>query len=292
MNHLLDMSGFYFAKHQQLNLGSKDGLFTCGEDAYFVAKDASVMGVADGVSGWSAFNIGNSAYVAYQMEAIQKKFAESGMNDTASLVTQSFEELWNQYERKELRIPNGSATIIVAALHETHEGSPYLQYTNFGDCGLLILRNVQAPSNADEASHRTVISVQAVHASRRMYLPAEHTKAVPVPMQLCFYPAQGRRGAGSASQAALADTVNVTVQAGDIIIMASDGLWDNITADAIAQEVLLIFEKEVMAQTQAEKDQIVDTIPAYLSQRLVEKAHKANLKPDDITCVVGIVKHK
>jgi serine/threonine protein phosphatase PrpC len=72
----------------------------------------------------------------------------------------------------------------------------------------------------------------------------------------------------------------VDVMKGDLVIIATDGLWDNITTD----QILRIIKNEVSLNTR--------TNTKELAVKLVEAAYKSYVKPDDITAVVGIVREQ
>lgn len=184
--HFLDMGAHSAAHHAQLSLSGTDLAYSCGEDAYFISPSTNFMGVSDGVSAWSAFALGNSAYIAYYLMANSKRFAEKGLTDTQEIVRNSFDAVWALYEQKQVQIPNGSATVCVVKLQEEDdEPGPNIQYTSLGDSMLLVIR----PERFDDQS----VNLRIIHQSSKLYA-LEQVNGTPVPLQLCFYPFQGRRG--------------------------------------------------------------------------------------------------
>ena len=76
------------------------------------------------------------------------------------------------------------------------------------------------------------------------------------------------------------------VQEDDIIIMATDGLWDNLMND----DVLRLVTSQFHARKRDSQGEVLPLCPTELAKRLVEEAYRMNLKPDDITCLVSVVR--
>jgi len=268
--HFLDMGAHSHAHHAQLSLSGADLAYSCGEDAYFISPSTNFMGVADGVSAWSAYALGNSAYIAYYLMSNAKTLAEKGMKNTLSIVKDSFNGVWALYEQKKMQLPNGSTTVCVAKLNDEEDG-PKIQYSNLGDSTMMIIR----PERFDDLN----VNLRVVHQSNKLYAP-ERVNGVPVPLQLCFYPYQGRRGTGAPEQVDKSETVVMSVRKDDIIVVATDGLWDNISTDEVLKYTAQSFAKSPSKNINSND----------LAKRLVECAQKNNYKPDDITVVVGVVR--
>jgi len=267
------MGAHWNAHHAQLSLSGEDLSYSCGEDAYFISPSTNFMGVADGVSAWSAFQLGNSAYIAYYLVSHAKTLAEKGALDIPQIIKASFDNVWMMYEQKKQQIPNGSTTICCVRLREDlpdHEG-PTIQYTSLGDSMVMVIR----PERYDDLN----VNLRIVHQSTKLYA-LEKVHGVPVPLQLCFYPYQGRRGTGSLEQVDKAETLILDLRVGDIIVVATDGLWDNITSDEVLKQTSTSFFSSSSRNINSND----------LAKRLVECALKNNFKPDDITVVVGVVR--
>jgi len=274
----MDMGAHYHALHMQLTISAGEGTQSCGEDAYFISKRKNMMGVSDGVSAWSAYGLGNSGYLAFYLMSNARVAAEKrDIIDTEKLLHDSFEAVWDLHDNKLVSIPNGSATVTALKLHEDPASNqPFVQYSNLGDCMVMIIR----PETIDE----NTTNLRIVHQSKKLYSFHEHARGIPVPLQLVFYPAQGRKL--STEQSGGVDTQIVTVQEGDIIIMATDGLWDNLMTDDALRTVSSFFHpRRRDAQGEA-----LPLCPRAVAQRLVEEAFRINIKPDDITAIVGVVR--
>jgi len=278
MDNFLDMGAHYHALHMQLTISAGEGTQSCGEDAYFISKRKNMMGISDGVSAWSAYGLGNSGYLAFYLMSNARVAAEKkDITDTEKLLQESFEAVWDLHDNKLASIPNGSATATFLKLHQnptTHQH--FIQYSNLGDCMILIVR----PEIFDE----NTTNLRIVHQSKKLYSFHEHARGVPVPLQLVFYPAQGRKL--STEQSGGVDTQIVDVQVGDIIILATDGLWDNLMTDDALRIVSTFFHP----QRRDAQGEVLPLVPKDMAKRLVEEAFRINIKPDDITAVVGIVR--
>jgi len=271
IKHFMDMGAHSHAHHAQLSLSGADLSYTCGEDAYFISPSTNFMGVADGVSAWSAYALGNSAYISYYLMSYAKTFAEKGMKNTLSIVREAFNAVWALHEQKKMQVPNGSTTVCVVKLDDEGEDGPRVQYSNLGDSMMMVVR----PERFDDMN----VNLRIIHQSNKLYAP-ERVNGVPVPLQLCFYPYQGRRGTGAPEQVDKSETITLPLKKDDIIIVATDGLWDNISMDEVLKAVAASF-----AGGPAKNINSND-----LAKRLTECARKNNYKPDDITTVVGVVR--
>ncbi len=181
-----NLGAHYIALHPQLSLSSGEGTQSCGEDAYFISKRKNTIGISDGVSAWSAYGLGNSGYVAfYLMSNARVAVEKRDVTDTEKIIQESFNTVWDLHDNKLVNIPNGSATITILHLnYDSATSQPFIQYSNLGDCMVMIIRP-ESPNNSNTA-------LRIVHQSKKLYAFHEHANGVPVPLQLVFYPAQGR----------------------------------------------------------------------------------------------------
>lgn len=270
--HFLDMGAHSFAYHAQLSISGEDLSYSCGEDAYFISPSSNFMGVADGVSAWSAYALGNSAYISYYLMSNAKMLAEKGLNNTHQIVKDAFNGVWSLWEEKKVQLPNGSSTICVVKLNDESDSGPRIQYSNLGDSMMMVIR----PERFDDMN----VNLRIIHTSTKQYAP-EKINSTPVPLQLCFYPFQGRKGTGAPEQADKCESLDVITRPDDIIVVATDGLWDNVTTNEVIKHVANSF-----------KSSSKNVNSNDLAKLLVEAAVKNNCKPDDITVVVGVVREQ
>lgn len=77
------------------------------------------------------------------------------------------------------------------------------------------------------------------------------------------------------------------MQEDDLVILATDGLWDNLMNDDVLRVVLSLYSSP--SRPRDSQGIVLPLAPSDIAKRLVEEAYRMNLKPDDITCVVGFV---
>lgn len=193
-----------------------------GEDAYFRRSDA--IGVADGIGGWSTTagkKIFNGCTFSAEINVLTDQFLYPGSNSAlyssqlmhyANLEMDRFEDtedpmffeysqtnpvdiLQRSYEQSLIEAKKnnilGSTTACIAVLRHDE-----LRVANIGDCGISIIRNNHYVFRSEEQQH-----------------------TFNFPYQL---------GIRSRDQPQNAQSFNIKVKKGDIIIMGSDGLYDNL----------------------------------------------------------------
>ncbi|CAO3681541.1 unnamed protein product [Rhizopus stolonifer] len=213
-----------------------------GEDAYFRRSDA--LGVADGVGGWMNTEGANSAlyssrimhYANLEMDRFENTedpcFFQYNDTDPLDILQRSYEQIL-----QEARETNtlGSTTACIAVLRRDQ-----LRVANIGDCGISIIRNMDYIFQSEEQQH-----------------------SFNYPYQL---------GLLSKDQPNDAQVFSINVEKGDIIIMATDGLYDNL----FESDILNIVRKHIQIQTvPAAKDRpmrVRNLQPQMLADSLANKA--------------------
>jgi serine/threonine protein phosphatase PrpC len=225
-------ASFYYTKHAFSSAPSSYTLLASGtnlqhpeksrsEDAFFTTPRA--LGVADGVGGWASRGIDAGAYarelMAAACSACEAAAAASGTPlDAAAALSAA---------HVAVRLP-GSATGLVAVVGDDGK----LDVVNVGDSGLQVWRRA-----AQRLSAGGAVPLRVEEAAKLW--ECAHTVAMTshgfnFPRQL-------------AATAAFSDSVSdgaaerVDVRAGDLIIAASDGVWDNLHAADI-QSTLARFD--------------------------------------------------
>ncbi|KAI8059954.1 phosphatase 2C-like domain-containing protein [Gilbertella persicaria] len=186
-----------------------------GEDAYFRRSDA--IGVADGIGGWSETAGSDSALYSTQL----MHFANLEMDRFEDIEDPLFFEynhahpmdiLQRSYDKSLVAAKKnnilGSTTACIAVLRHDE-----LRVANIGDCGISIIRNHHYLFRSEEQQH-----------------------AFNFPYQL---------GMRSRDQPAHAQSFNIKVQKNDVIIMGTDGLFDNL----FDQHILRLVRDHVDAYT-------------------------------------------
>jgi serine/threonine protein phosphatase PrpC len=162
----------------------------------------------------------------------------------------------------------GSTTALIASI--TMSTNPILTVANIGDCACLLLR---APNADGPLVHRAVTRV-----ARDRGMPA----------QLGPHASWGHSTADDAEQ------TTSDIQRGDVVVLMSDGITDNVRSSEIASIVSKAVQPALVAAAAAHATGLPPT------KTLVDAAHEAAValvtrawvkpvKPDDATAVLVIV---
>ncbi|XP_023232950.1 protein phosphatase PTC7 homolog [Centruroides sculpturatus] len=180
-----------------------------GDDACFVAKykTTDVLGVADGVGGWRTYGVDPSQFSSSLMRTCERIVLSGRFNpqSPAGIIAASYYEL---LENKEHII--GSSTACVLVLNRDNS---MLYTANIGDSGFLIIRQGQIVHRSEEQQH---------------YFNT--------PFQLSLPPPSISRQVHNDGPE-LAETSSFVVQEGDLILLATDGLFDNLPDNMIVQHL-------------------------------------------------------
>jgi len=233
-----------------------------GEDACFISKykTTHVAGVADGVGGWRQYGVDPA------------KFSSNLMNNCSEIVKNGD----FQPERPDLIIdsafnklsvsprPIGSSTACVVVIHKRT-----LYAANLGDSGYLVCRNGKIIQRSTEQTH-----------------------AFNTPFQLTLLPPNIDLDFFIKDTPEKSDMNRLDLQSGDVVLIATDGLWDNMPDSQIV---------EALRNVKAENLQATCNTIALIARRLSsdpshaspfsKKASEHGLrmtggKTDDITIVL------
>uniref|UniRef100_A0A3B3B7C1 Protein phosphatase n=1 Tax=Oryzias melastigma TaxID=30732 RepID=A0A3B3B7C1_ORYME len=180
-----------------------------GDDACFIARHrtADVLGVADGVGGWRDYGVDPSQFSATLMRTCERLVKEGRFTPShpVGILTSGY------YELLQNKVPLlGSSTACIVVLDRR---SHQLHTCNLGDSGFLVVRGGEVVHRSDEQQH---------------YFNT--------PFQLSIAP-PGTEGVVLSDSPEAADNSSFDVQLGDIILTATDGLFDNMPDYMILQEL-------------------------------------------------------
>lgn len=301
----------------------------CGEDAFFVSTLTKSLGIADGVGGWQEAGVDPKLYARTLMNFIQQDIEQEFVSRKLSLIELStpLEVLSRSYYRilQEGIIRAGSSTACTVQLRpaerkqnatisssnnnnnsinldisppspsspssfassyasplspsspaQSAEAIARLHYCNIGDSGFLVFRRL--PSDQLVCVYRTQDILHSFNA----------------PFQLGVFPPEMGPGAynDKPSDADVGNLTGLEIMDGDIIVMATDGLFDNL----FDEDILSIVESNIhchpttIAQAIVEFATVKSKDPLYLSP-FAQKAgwQERGGKPDDITAIVAFV---
>nr|XP_037283052.1 protein phosphatase PTC7 homolog isoform X1 [Rhipicephalus microplus] len=258
-------------ERNRFSIGLGRGQF--GDDACFAAKYKSfdVLGVADGVGGWRTYGVDPSLFSTALMRNCER-VVHSGRfkpNSPASIIASSYYEL---LENKRHIIGSSTACVLVLNCVER-----ILYSANLGDSGFLVVRRGQVVHRSQEQQH---------------YFNT--------PFQLCLPPPGVSQFVLSDSPES-ADTSSFPVQEGDLILMATDGLFDNLPENMIVNELAQLRDTSFDSIQQT-----VNSLALQARRLAFDEAHLSPFslrardngidtiggKPDDITILLASVTSK
>ena len=203
----------YALKIGECSIPHPDKVEYGGEDAYFVSSLS--CGVSDGVGGWQESGINPAEYSQGLMDEAKRYFEEETdiIDDSGSSVQDqtTLGALTRAHQRT--RKP-GSAT---ACILKIDSDSGALEASNLGDSGFLVIRNGHVVLQTPVQEHFFDCPFQLGAAPE--YVPETD------------YPEDSNQ-------------IKHQLQEGDVIVMATDGLWDNVSQQDIIQIVQSYREKE------------------------------------------------
>lgn len=242
-----------------------------GEDSWFKTSttNADVLGVADGVGGWRNYGIDPGEFSSFLMKTSERLVHCVNFNPQrpVNLLAYSYCELLEQ--KKPIL---GSSTACVLVLNRQNS----TVYTaNIGDSGFMVVRQGEIIHKSEEQQH---------------YFNT--------PFQLSLPPPGHDHNVLSDSPDS-ADTLSFSVKKGDVILVATDGVFDN-----VPERLLLDVLKECEGVTDPVQLQMTANSLALMARSLsfnsefmspfAINARRNNInatggKPDDITVVLATV---
>jgi protein phosphatase PTC7 len=250
--------------------------YDCGEDAFFVDVENGSFGVADGVGSWSTKGV-DPGEIARKLMSNSRDAIAHGEKDPLNALDSAYSTIINKKQ-----VSAGSSTACIL-----HISNGKLNTANLGDSGFIILR----PLKSDSCNYDII------------YKSVEQQLYFNCPKQLSVIPPNTPNAMNFVQNSPKeADKEQFDVFDGDLVIAATDGLFDNLYNHDILQVVSLTC-KEMQGKQNYEVE---------LARRLVLKARKVATdhtamftpfsdnayrngmyhrggKPDDITCVVARV---
>lgn len=170
---------------------------SCGDDAYFITKYG--IGVADGVSGWTENGMASA-------------FSNSLLFASAILINQGHVHpetiIASAYETTKENVIGGSSTVCIAVLNNN-----ILNVGNLGDSGLILIRKGQIIEKTEFMRIDNYIPCQLGKWSINDSNDDRYEKYGSRVCDMMIY--------------------HYNIIQGDIIIMATDGIFDNITNEQI-----------------------------------------------------------
>ncbi|KAL1494512.1 hypothetical protein ABEB36_010098 [Hypothenemus hampei] len=242
-----------------------------GDDAWFTAKykSADVLGVADGVGGWRSYGIDPGEFSLHLMKTCERlvNLGRFTPNNPSELLANSYYELL--HHKKAIL---GSSTACVVLLNRENST---LYTANIGDSGFMVVRKGRVIRRSEEQQH---------------YFNTPFQLSLPPP---------GYRADVLSDRPESASSDNFPVEDGDVILVATDGVFDNLPQNIILNELL-----KCQGERCASRLQMVANSIAWMARSLsfdetfvspfAERAFANGIntlggKPDDITVILATV---
>ncbi|CEG49189.1 uncharacterized protein PHALS_06965 [Plasmopara halstedii] len=237
----------------------------CGEDSYFLTAD--VVGVADGVGGWNENGI-DPGKISRSLMHNAALFVRQQSSSGEKATTQQVLSYGYSQALLDDEVEAGSTTACIVRLKQSIDGKPMLEYSNLGDSGFVLIRNGEI-----------------IFRSKYQYYGR-------APYQLAKIPLRFKQYGAIENHPDDADSGEIDVQDGDLIVLATDGVWDNFAPDlqkAPAQfPPMLSWRRYWSGEVASFLDVIAENLD-NAAENIVLASLRHNLKPDDITVVVAKV---
>ncbi|KAF1327099.1 Protein phosphatase, partial [Globisporangium splendens] len=239
---------------------------SCGEDSYFVSP--SVVGVADGVGGWNENGV-DPGEISRSLMRNASAFVKKNTDANVEITTKNVLAYGYKQALLDDNVEAGSTTACIVRVKESEEtGAPILEYSNLGDSGFVIIRD-----NA------------VIFRSKFQYYGR-------APYQLAKIPQRFKSYGAIENHPNDADSGEIEVQDGDIIVLATDGVWDNFAPNLARTPT---FQPPLVAWRRSWHSEIASLVgvvtedPEHAAENVVKAAVRHNLKPDDVTVIVAKV---
>uniref|UniRef100_A0A7S4GLE4 Protein phosphatase n=1 Tax=Eutreptiella gymnastica TaxID=73025 RepID=A0A7S4GLE4_9EUGL len=244
----------------------------CGEDSFMLTE--RVLGVADGVGSWRKKGVDPSIFANRLMENAKSYVDTDRDFDPLSVMQKAYSQICKKKEVKA-----GSSTAVIASM-VNNDG--LMKVANLGDSGLMVVR--------DQKCH---------------FLMEEKQWQFNTPYQLTAPPPNwGSSPYGDQPEQSAVSSVQL--QEGDLVVLGSDGLFDNLFPNEIAEIVSHANQKHtslftqwmrpalsVKATSELLKERVfVASQDRYRNTPFSQDAEKHGLrygggKSDDITVIVA-----
>lgn len=218
------------------------------EDAYFsvrvklpdekdgILRDVTYFGVADGVGSWREYHVDPRDFSHKLMEECENILLEAchhrdqGGSKFRRIIAPS-EILAQAYERVKADNVIGSCTACVAMFDNVRH---QLHFSNLGDSGIIVLRHIDSAVAGSLKRDRSTPRSERTSDLRVAFVSQQQLHSFNHPYQLGWIGEEVTEKT-SFKMARDSCTTSVHLRRGDIIIMATDGLFDNVDVDDIAK---------------------------------------------------------
>ncbi|XP_030040866.1 protein phosphatase PTC7 homolog [Manduca sexta] len=243
-----------------------------GDDAWFSTNfhNADVIGVADGVGGWRAYGIDPGEFSSYLMRTCERlvQMGHFKLSEPGDLLAKSYYEL---LEHKKPILGSSTACVMILDRSES-----IMRAANIGDSGYMVVRGGRIVHRSHEQQH---------------YFNTPYQLSLPPP---------GHDRNVLSDRPESAETSEFAVECGDVILVATDGVFDNVPEPVLVAEM----RRAQGLAGDSQRLQAVANSIAWMARNLsfdgcymspfAKSARQNGIdaiggKPDDITVLLAIV---
>jgi len=243
--------------------------FQFGDDSCFISQhnSADVFGVADGVGGWRQYGVDPGTFSDALMRACERVVRAGTFRpqQPAQLLATAYAEVMAS---KQPIVGSSTACVLVLA-------SGWLHAANIGDSGFLLVRDGRVLLRSEEQQHY-------------FNTPYQLSNAPP-----------GQNGQVLSDRPEAARTSEMAVQAGDVIMLGTDGVFDNLPDALLVRELSGLHGCADRARLQATANTIAlmarrlaldgTFMSPFAKNALTHGIEAVGGKPDDITVILATV---
>ena len=199
------------------------------------------FGVADGVGSWREYGVDVRNFSRRLMQECENILLEACHERSAHFRSQRFmsaaispaELMAQAYERVKQSNIIGSSTACIAVFDGLRH---QLHFSNLGDSGLIVLRHIDSDVAGALRRDRSTPRTERRSDLRLAFVSQQQLRSFNHPYQLGWTGETLPLGETTSFKAARDScTSSVHLRRGDIVILATDGLFDNVDADEICQ---------------------------------------------------------
>lgn len=268
----------YCNNHLIPKKGSSPTPAECGQDSYFIKETEKVvgLGIADGVTGYNKFNI-DSGKIARALMLHSSELIDSGVNfgDCGNVIRVALYQLIEEKMFKGKDNVGGTTSLIAKIDKDT----AVLEYGNLGDCKCIVLSRNKVGKY--RIGHKSEDNLEKFNTPYHSVIMFDQLNSF---IDDCDY----------------IITQELALKAGDVILLMSDGVVDNVFDHELEKVV-----NEVLKISKNDARQLAESIsflafnysqyrcgesPFYVaSQEAGVERDDCGGKPDDITVVAAII---
>jgi protein phosphatase PTC7 len=249
-----------------------------GEDAYAVHD--GMLCVADGVGGWNESGVDPSKYSNELCRNVYSEFLRHGHKYYSQL-----KSIFAEACAKTFSV--GSCTFVMCTLDLEKD---YIHTLNLGDSGYMLIRGHQEKITHSNKALQKIIKNEKVESLEILHKSEEQQHSFNFPFQV-----------GTEGDSPYDSHINThLIKENDIIVLATDGLWDNLYENQILQILQPYYENsEVLRDINSIAAKIAEICERFSINQKYKSPFSARSgglylggKPDDITIIVAqIVKN-